>query len=140
MQLNLLQLRALHEQGYSLQSVNKNGQTALHFACKYDHKDIVRYIISCASRRLINLADKDRGQTALHVAAENNRRDLCVMLVAAGANLQASDLCGNTPMMVAFNKDFTEIATYLESKMLCATIHTTTTIAKRRNKIQQQKP
>ncbi|XP_017481656.1 PREDICTED: eye-specific diacylglycerol kinase [Rhagoletis zephyria] len=137
---DLNMLRALHEQGYSLQSVNKNGQTALHFACKYDHKDIVRYIISCASRRLINLADKDRGQTALHVAAENNRRDLCVMLVAAGANLQASDLCGNTPMMVAFNKNFTEIATYLESKMFCATIHTTTTIAKRRNKIQQQNP
>ncbi|XP_054729510.1 eye-specific diacylglycerol kinase isoform X3 [Anastrepha obliqua] len=113
---DLNMLRALHEQGYSLQSVNKNGQTALHFGCKYDHKDIVRYIISCASRRLINLADKDKGQTALHVAAENNRRDICVMLVAAGANLQARDLCGNTPMMVAFNKNFTEIATYLESQ------------------------
>ncbi|XP_054087521.1 eye-specific diacylglycerol kinase isoform X3 [Zeugodacus cucurbitae] len=113
---DLNMLRALHEQGYSLQSVNKNGQTALHFACKYNHKDIVRYIISCASRRLINLADKDRGQTALHIAAEHNRRDICVMLVAAGANLQARDLCGNTPMMVAFNKNSTEIATYLESQ------------------------
>ncbi|XP_012156468.1 eye-specific diacylglycerol kinase isoform X7 [Ceratitis capitata] len=136
---DLNMLRALHEQGYSLQSVNQNGQTALHFACKYNHKDIVRYIISCASRRLINLADKDRGQTALHTAAENNRRDICVMLVAAGANLQARDLCGNTPMMVAFNKNWTEIATYLESKMLCATIHTTTVLAKKRSsKMQQQ--
>ncbi|XP_049311749.1 eye-specific diacylglycerol kinase isoform X3 [Bactrocera dorsalis] len=137
---DLNMLRALHEQGYSLQSVNKNGQTALHFACKYNHKDIVRYIISCASRRLINLADKDRGQTALHIAAEHNRRDICVMLVAAGANLQARDLCGNTPMMVAFNKNSTEIATYLESKTLCAAIHTTTVLPKKRNKTQQQKP
>jgi len=53
------QLRALHEQGYSLQSVNKNGQTALHFACKYNHRDIVKYIIASATRRLINMADKE---------------------------------------------------------------------------------
>ncbi|XP_023037187.1 eye-specific diacylglycerol kinase isoform X2 [Drosophila willistoni] len=113
---DLNMLRALHEQGYSLQSVNKNGQTALHFACKYNHKDIVKYIISCASRRVINMADKDRGQSALHIAAEQNRRDICVMLVAAGANLQARDSNGNTAMMVAFNKNANEIATYLESK------------------------
>ncbi|XP_032308339.1 eye-specific diacylglycerol kinase isoform X4 [Drosophila ananassae] len=113
---DLNMLRALHEQGYSLQSVNKNGQTALHFACKYNHKDIVKYIISCATRRVINMADKERGQTALHIAAEQNRRDICVMLVAAGANLQARDSGGNTAMMVAFNKNANEIATYLESQ------------------------
>lgn len=38
------------------------------------------------------------------------------MLVAAGANLQARDSGGNTAMMVAFNKNANEIATYLESK------------------------
>lgn len=38
------------------------------------------------------------------------------MLVAAGANIEARDMCGNTPMMVAFNKNANEIATYLESK------------------------
>ncbi|XP_030244202.1 eye-specific diacylglycerol kinase-like isoform X3 [Drosophila navojoa] len=113
---DLNMLRALHEQGYSLQSVNKNGQTALHFACKYNHKDIVKYIISSATRRVINMADKERGQTALHIAAEQNRRDICVMLVAAGANLQALDAEGNTAMMVAFNKNANEIATYLESQ------------------------
>lgn len=55
-----LQLRALHELGYSLQTVNIKGHTALHLACKYNHKDIVKYIVSCASRRLINMADKER--------------------------------------------------------------------------------
>ncbi|XP_070075233.1 eye-specific diacylglycerol kinase isoform X3 [Drosophila takahashii] len=113
---DLNMLRALHEQGYSLQSVNKNGQTALHFACKYNHRDIVKYIIASATRRLINMADKELGQTALHIAAEQNRRDICVMLVAAGAHLDTMDSGGNTPMMVAFNKNANEIATYLESK------------------------
>ncbi|XP_016984634.1 eye-specific diacylglycerol kinase isoform X5 [Drosophila rhopaloa] len=113
---DLNMLRALHEQGYSLQSVNKNGQTALHFACKYNHRDIVKYIITSATRRVINMADKELGQTALHIAAEQNRRDICVMLVAAGAHLDTLDSGGNTPMMVAFNKNANEIATYLESK------------------------
>ncbi|XP_032594328.1 eye-specific diacylglycerol kinase isoform X2 [Drosophila grimshawi] len=114
---DLNMFRALHEQGNSLQSVNKNGQTALHFACKYNHKDIVKYIISCTTRRVINMADKERGQTALHIAAEQDCRDVCVMLVAAGANLEARDAGGNTAMMVAFNKNANEIATYLESKL-----------------------
>ncbi|XP_032594332.1 eye-specific diacylglycerol kinase isoform X7 [Drosophila grimshawi] len=113
---DLNMFRALHEQGNSLQSVNKNGQTALHFACKYNHKDIVKYIISCTTRRVINMADKERGQTALHIAAEQDCRDVCVMLVAAGANLEARDAGGNTAMMVAFNKNANEIATYLESQ------------------------
>ncbi|XP_017139867.1 eye-specific diacylglycerol kinase isoform X4 [Drosophila miranda] len=113
---DLNMLRALHEQGYSLQSVNKNGETALHFACKYNHKDIVKYIISCATKRIINMPDKDHGQTALHIAADTTRRELCVMLVAAGASLQARNAEGNTPMMVAFNRNANEIATYLESK------------------------
>lgn len=52
----------------------------------------------------------------MHVAAQNDRRDLCVMLVAAGANIEHRDLSGNTAMMVAFNKNYNEIASYLESK------------------------
>ncbi|XP_052849060.1 eye-specific diacylglycerol kinase isoform X7 [Drosophila gunungcola] len=119
---DLNMLRALHEQGYSLQSVNKNGQTALHFACKYNHRDIVKYIIASATRRVINMADKELGQTALHIAAEQNRRDICVMLVAAGAHLDTLDSGGNTPMMVAFNKNANEIATYLESKLATQTL------------------
>ncbi|XP_017851548.1 eye-specific diacylglycerol kinase isoform X2 [Drosophila busckii] len=113
---DLMMFRALHEQGYSLQSVNRSGQTALHFAVKYNHKEIVRYIISSATKRVINMQEKESGQTALHIAAEQNQRDICVMLVAAGANLQARDVGGNTAMMAAFNKNATEIATYLESK------------------------
>lgn len=50
------------------------------------------------------------------MAAELKIRDICVMLVAAGANIEARDMSGNTPMMVAFNKNANEIATYLESK------------------------
>ncbi|XP_055914439.1 eye-specific diacylglycerol kinase isoform X1 [Eupeodes corollae] len=109
-------LRALHEQGFSLKSEDTTGQTALHIACKLNHKDIVKYMISCAPHNIINKTDSIKGSTALHVAAENKRRDISVMLVAAGANLSLRDDHGCTPMMVAFNNNARDIATYLESK------------------------
>lgn len=109
-------LRALHEQGFSLKSEDTNGQTALHIACKLNHKDIVKYMISCAPQNIINKQDSIRGSSALHVAAANKRRDISVMLVAAGANLQLRDDGGNTPMMIAFNNNARDIATYLESQ------------------------
>lgn len=39
------------------------------------------------------------------------------MLVAAGASLSIKDRQGNTPMMVAFNVDAHDLASYLESKL-----------------------
>lgn len=52
-----LQLRDLHMQGYSLLSIDASGQTALHYACKYGHKDIVKYLISYAPNSIINMVD-----------------------------------------------------------------------------------
>lgn len=39
------------------------------------------------------------------------------MLVAAGASLTMRDANGLTPMMIAFQVDDTDLATYLESKL-----------------------
>lgn len=52
-----LQLRDLHMQGYSLLSIDATGQTALHYACKYGYKDIVKYLISYAPNSIINMVD-----------------------------------------------------------------------------------
>lgn len=54
---HLLQLRDLHMQGYSLLSIDATGQTALHYACKYGYKDIVKYLISYAPNSIINMVD-----------------------------------------------------------------------------------
>lgn len=109
-------LRILHEQGYSLLSIDSNGQTALHYGSKYNNKDIVKYIITCAPSSIINMVDNIKGQTALHIAALNKRRDISVMLVAAGASLSIRDHDGYTPMMLAFNADAHDLAAYLESQ------------------------
>lgn len=59
----------------------------------------------------------DRGQTALHRAAEHGQKNICYMLVAGGASLTMKDANGQTPMMLAFQSNNHELATYLESKM-----------------------
>lgn len=55
-----LQLRDLHVQGYSLLSIDATGQTALHYASKNGHKDIVKYLISYAPNSIINMVENTK--------------------------------------------------------------------------------
>ncbi|XP_047003270.1 eye-specific diacylglycerol kinase isoform X3 [Schistocerca americana] len=109
-------LKNLHSQGYSLLSIDSNGQTALHYGSRYGHKDIVKYLIACAPASILNMADNDKGQTALHKAAAHKRRSICCMLVAGGASLTIQDRHGNTPKMLAQQAEDHELAAYLESQ------------------------
>ncbi|XP_055301129.1 eye-specific diacylglycerol kinase isoform X8 [Sitodiplosis mosellana] len=113
---NFIMLRDLHMQGYSLLSIDATGQTALHYACKYGYKDIVKYLISYAPNSIINMVDNTTGHTALHKAVQQKHRNICYMLVAAGASLTMRDANGLTPMMVAFQVEDNDLATYLESQ------------------------
>ena len=103
-------------QGYSLLSIDSMGLTALHHACRYGHKDIVRFLIAYAPNSIINMIDNDKGQTALHKAAAMKRRSICYMLVAGGSNLLIQDHEGKTPKILALEADDHELAAYLESK------------------------
>ncbi|GAB0095419.1 Ankyrin repeat-containing domain [Sergentomyia squamirostris] len=113
---DLLLLKELHTQGYSLLSIDSTGQTALHYGALYGHKDIVKFLISYAPNSIINMLDNEKGQTALHVAAANKRRSICYMLVAAGANLDIQDNEGRTPKMLAILADDHNLASYLENQ------------------------
>ncbi|XP_037029627.1 eye-specific diacylglycerol kinase isoform X3 [Bradysia coprophila] len=113
---DLLALKDLHSQGYSLLSIDATGQTALHYGSKYGHRDIVKYLIAYAPNSIVNMVDNAKGQTALHKAAGSKQRGICYMLVAAGASLTMKDSEGLTPMMQAFAADDHDLAAYLESQ------------------------
>ncbi|XP_034195377.1 retinal degeneration A isoform X1 [Osmia lignaria lignaria] len=113
---NIQALKELHERGYSLMCIDATGQTALHLASRYGHKDIVRYLIACAPSSILNMIDNDKGQTALHKAAQYKRRSVCCMLVAGGANLTIKDRQGNTPRDLALQAEDRELAAYLYSQ------------------------
>lgn len=113
---SLFQIKELHSQGFSLSTMDSTGQTALHYAAKHGHKDIVKYLIACIPPSLVNATDSNLGQTALHKAAYNKWRSVCCILVAAGAPLTIADNKGMTPRMLALQVEDHELANYLESK------------------------
>lgn len=113
---DLQALKEFHEKGYSLLSIDSSGQTALHLASRYGHKDIVRYLIACAPSSILNMIDNDKGQTALHKAAQYKRRSICCMLVAGGATLIIKDRHGNTPRDLALQAEDRDLAAYLCSQ------------------------
>lgn len=57
---DLQALKELHEKGYSLLSIDSTGQTALHLASRYGHKNIIRYLIACAPPTILNMIDNDK--------------------------------------------------------------------------------
>ncbi|XP_058444513.1 eye-specific diacylglycerol kinase isoform X2 [Malaya genurostris] len=113
---DLVMLKDLHQQGYSLLSIDSSGQTALHHAARCGHKDIVRYLISYAPNSIVNMIDNESGQTALHKAASSKRRSICYMLVAAGASLIIQDNNGRSARLLALAAEDRELAAYLENQ------------------------
>ncbi|XP_047369825.1 eye-specific diacylglycerol kinase isoform X2 [Vespa velutina] len=111
---DLTALKELHEKGYSLLSIDTTGQTALHLASRYGHKNIIRYLIACAPPTILDIVDNDKGQTALHKAAQHKKRTICCMLVAGGANLTVKDRHGHTPRQLALMAEDRELAAYLQ--------------------------
>ncbi|XP_018574784.1 eye-specific diacylglycerol kinase isoform X2 [Anoplophora glabripennis] len=112
---DLKTVKELHSQGYSLQTRDPSGQTMLHYAARYGHKDIVKYLISYAPS-ILNVKDSNLGQSALHKAVAYKWRSICCILVAGGAALDVTDHRGLTPKLLAIQCDDHELATYFESQ------------------------
>jgi len=53
----VFQLRNLFEMGYSLMSINKDGQTALHVASQRGDSNLVRYILANAPSNIVSVKD-----------------------------------------------------------------------------------
>ncbi|KAF7992016.1 hypothetical protein HCN44_010836 [Aphidius gifuensis] len=113
---DLKKIKDYHDRGYSLMSIDSNGQTALHIAAKNGHRDIVQYLITCGPPSMINMLDNDKGQTALHKAVQHKNRSICCMLVAAGSTLIVRDKSGKTPRDYANEMGETNLAIYLQNQ------------------------
>ncbi|XP_022248854.1 eye-specific diacylglycerol kinase-like [Limulus polyphemus] len=113
---DLLLLKQLQQDGYSLTSLDQRGMTALHHAARYGKKDIIRYLIANASPTILEMVDNEKGQTALHKAAAYKRRTICYLLVSAGASLTKIDKQGMTPKQLAAKAGDDALASYLENQ------------------------
>lgn len=79
----------------------RSGWTCLHFAIANNYPvRIVSMIIDKNSKEYLNLPTH-KGETALHLAAKTGNEEATIVLVRAGADLQAVDYMYNTPLLNA---------------------------------------
>ncbi|XP_057365189.1 eye-specific diacylglycerol kinase-like isoform X3 [Daphnia carinata] len=113
---DLKKLKDLHASGYSLLSIDAQGQTALHWAARHGHRDVIKYLLASSPSALLDMVDNEKGQTALHKAALAKQRAISCMLVAAGASMSLVDKERHTPRNLAERAGDADLAIYLASQ------------------------
>ena len=91
-------LRALLQQGASVNAADADGTTALHWASYRDDVDTATLLIRAGAK--VNAAN-DLGATPLWSASLNGSAAMVQTLLEAGADPNAALLAGETPVMVA---------------------------------------
>jgi len=87
-----------------------NGQTALHMAAIYSFPAVARLLLT-HGRAHVDVRDAN-GRTPLHIAAKRGRKGVARLLVRFGANPEAIDAAGETPLSLA--KDNKVLSSWLK--------------------------
>lgn len=107
-------VKYLVENGADLYHTNKDDSTALMVACKYEHVDVVEYLLSLddSDHHLLNASNKE-GSTALHEAASTEYLDMVKLLLEEHHAKIIKDNDGLTPLTKAGMVDQQEVVEYL---------------------------
>ena len=81
------------------QDLDRAGRSALHYAAV--DGDFARVVELIALRADVNLVDRAGGHTPLHFAAQAQHSAIAQALLSAGAEVDARDRFGKTPLAMA---------------------------------------
>jgi len=100
-------IEKLCENFSDLDVCDKNGQTALHIACREGHFDLARVLLEhgCSP----NIRDDSLGKTPLHMVAGLGAYDMCELLVVNGADVNIVDNDGNSSLYISSVEGHSEI-------------------------------
>ena len=91
-----------------------DGNTPLHFALKYEKKDIVEYL---TSQYKCDLNAKNKvGELPLHIACRNGSSWLKVVKIVSQCDVNCQTPSGQTPLHIACQIESLDIVTYLTEK------------------------
>ena len=90
-----------------LDAANDHGDTPLTVASKMGSVGMVRWLLEQGAD-VEDVAPHKHFKPALCAAAYGKSPEVAALLIAAGANLEARDRCGNTPLANAFINCFTD--------------------------------
>lgn len=82
----------------SMEELDNNGTSALHYAAKYNHVDMLRVMIEKGVD--VNVTEDEpacAGNTPLHIACENGKAEVVKVLIEAGADDALQNVKGYTP-------------------------------------------
>jgi len=96
---DLAKILKLLDQGVSPDTADDEGTTALSWAVKSNHPEVIEILLK--RKATVNKEDKTDGGTALDVAAAEGRADLAKLLIAHGADVNHKDNSGHTALMLA---------------------------------------
>jgi glyoxylase-like metal-dependent hydrolase (beta-lactamase superfamily II) len=77
---------------------DENGRTALHWASRGVHLDVLKYLVENSAN--VNATDND-GVTALHSLSYRDHTEAMEILIQQGANVEFKEINGLTPLMYA---------------------------------------
>jgi ankyrin repeat protein len=80
----------------NINAFNRREQTALCLAVAYGHSEIVKYLLKM--RADVNVGLGTTGIKPIHIAASNGFAPIVGILRDSGADLNARDQCGMSPM------------------------------------------
>ena len=104
---HLQTVQVLLQNGGELNRGNEMAWLPLHSAVSKNRTEVVKFLLKQDGDVL---ASTSRGTTVLHLAT---CLELVMILVDRGANIQANDICGRTPLHVAAEKGIAETVNYL---------------------------
>lgn len=101
---------------------NKEGETLLHFAARYGHADIVRFLLQECKKRYQDVESEieptrlmlemlnEAKDTALHEAVRYNHLEVVKVLIKEGSDLvYKANSALETPLYLAAERGFTEV-------------------------------
>ena len=104
---NLDDMEALIAAGCDVQQANDHNDTALHLACRFNHKEAVFLLLRHSAK--VNVSNR-LGSHPLHEAIYVGDLDMVNYLLDNGANPDIADSAGLTPLMIAVKVDSLDIA------------------------------
>nr|CAH7713500.1 unnamed protein product [Callosobruchus chinensis] len=110
-------VKFLFDKNANIKARDTYGDTPLHVAAQYSNKlEIVEFLLD-KNANDINDVTNDRS-TLLHVAVEGNKLDTVKFLLDRGADTEVKDIHGQTPLVLATQKGYTNIVKVLEQEQL----------------------
>lgn len=99
----------------NINHVNSEGESALHLACQKDSKNVVEKLLQLDANP--NLLTNELRQSPLHYAVKYNAVECIEMFImfklSSGANFNARDINGETPISLALSEGFNDLVPIL---------------------------